>query len=132
MRLFLACLCLLAATGCAGRTPLAPTVARADRFTLAPGAIADIEGTGVRVEFVAVAGDSRCPADVVCIQLGEAVVHLRVYDGMITAYELRTGNPDRGSVTHHGLRIELVEVQPYPFSNRRIRPSEYRVTLVTR
>ena len=132
MRLFLACPCLLGATACAGKTPLGPTVARADRFTLAPGATADIEGTGVRVEFVAVAGDSRCPADVVCIQLGEAVVHLRVYDGMITAYELRTGNPDRGSVMHHGLRIELVEVQPYPFSNRRIRPSEYRVTLVTR
>jgi hypothetical protein len=107
-------------------------VTRAARFTLAPGSIATVEDAGVRVEFVGVVGDSRCPADALCIQLGEAVVHLRVYDGAITAYELRTGHPDRGAVTHHALRIELVDLQPYPFSNRRIQPSDYRATLVTR
>jgi hypothetical protein len=131
--LALFCLCLLTATGCAQRAPLGPTVSRADRFTLAPGVIADISGTGLRVEFVAVVGDSRCPADVLCIQLGEAVLHLRVYDnGIISAYELRTGNPDRGFVVHRDLRIELVDLQPYPFSNRRIQQSDYRATLITR
>jgi hypothetical protein len=127
-----ACAGLLTATACAGKTPLGPTVRRADRFTLAPGAIAVVEGEGVRVEFVGVVGDSRCPADVVCVRLGEAIVHLRVYDASITAYELRTGSADLGSVTHRDLRIELVDVQPYPFSSRRIAPADYRATLVTR
>jgi hypothetical protein len=135
MRLFLACLCLLAVTAsaCAGRTPLGPTVARADRFTLAPGAIASIQGTNVRIEFVAVVGDSRCPADALCIRLGEAIVHIRVYDGgLISAYELRIPDPAHESVTHRDLRIELVELQPYPFSSRRIEQSDYRATLITR
>jgi hypothetical protein len=36
-------------------------------------------------------------------------------------------------VTHDGLTISLVELQPYPFSSRTIEPGDYRATLrVTR
>ncbi|MGH9255486.1 MAG: hypothetical protein ACRD3C_13075 [Vicinamibacterales bacterium] len=98
---------------------------------LAPGEMAIIGGAAVRVQFVGVSGDSRCPADVFCIQGGDAVVHVRVFDsGRSTAYELHTGDSRRAAVVHRDLRIELVELQPYPFSSRTINPSDYRATLV--
>ena len=106
---------------------------RATRFSLAPGQIATVEGTGIRVEFVTVLGDSRCPADVVCVQMGEAIVQLRVNDnGLFSSYEVRTGAPERASVMHRDLRIELIDLQPYPFTARRIDPFDYRATLTTR
>jgi hypothetical protein len=131
--LILAVSCLLFATGCDEKSPVAPTVPLNQQFTLAPGASASIETTSMTVEFMRVSGDSRCPADVVCIQGGDALVEVRVRDGSTAEYELHTGDHSRAAVTHGGLRIELVQLQPYPFSSRTIQPGEYRATLtVTR
>ena len=90
-----------------------------------------IADAGISVQFVGVTGDSRCPADAFCIQGGDAVVHVRVLDtGAPNAYELHTGDSNRASVAHGGLRIELLELQPYPFSSRTINPGDYRATIV--
>lgn len=102
-------------------------------FALAPGEAAAIHGTSLRVLFQRVSGDSRCPADVVCIQGGDALVHVRAADGRAADYELHTGDASRAAVTHDGFRIELVSLQPYPFSSRVTQPDEYRAMLrVTR
>lgn len=102
-------------------------------FTLGRGESAQVEGAGVRLQFVEVTGDSRCPADAVCIQGGDALVHLRVMNGGTTAYQLHTGDGSRAAVAHQQLRIELVQLQPFPFSSRTIAPDEYRATFtVTR
>ena len=98
-----------------------------------PGDAAAIDGTDVRVRFLRVSGDSRCPADVVCIQGGDAIVHIRAGNGDTRDFELHTGDESRAAVSHEGLRIALVSLQPYPFSSRTIQPDEYRATLrVTR
>ena len=48
-------------------------------------------------------------------------------------YDLHTGDASKATVSHDGLRISLVNLQPYPFSTRRIEDGEYRATLtVTR
>jgi hypothetical protein len=131
--LILALPCLLAATACDEKSPVAPTVPLNERFTLAPGQSASIENTSVRVEFLRVSGDSRCPADAVCIQGGDALVEVRVRNGSAAEYELHTGDQSRAGVTHGNFRIELVQLDPYPFSSRTIQPGEYRATLtVTR
>jgi hypothetical protein len=98
------------------------------------GETATIEDVDLFVEFVEVSGDSRCPADAICIQGGDALVHIRVLDGRaISSYELHTGDSSRATVTHNQIRIGLVDLQPYPFSSRTIAPAEYRATLtVTR
>lgn len=125
--------CLLVATACDEKGPIGPTVPLNQRFTLAAGEVAQIEGVGLRLEFVGVTGDSRCPADVFCVQGGDAVVGVRAMNGGTTAYELHTGDSSRATVTHQTLRLELVEVQPYPFSSRTIAPGDYRATFtVTR
>lgn len=81
------------------------------------------------VKFLEVSGDSRCPADAVCVQGGDAIVKVRVSVGFTSEYELHTGDTSRATATHGSFRISLLNLQPYPFSSRTIATSEYRATL---
>ena len=118
-------------TACAG-SPTGPTTSLNTEFTLAPADVMSIDGTSLTVRFNEVSGDSRCPADALCIQGGSADVRITVQsNGSTRNYELHTG--DMRPVQHEGLTISLVQLAPYPFSSRTIRPEEYRATLkVTR
>ena len=126
MRGFIAGICLLAATACLGKATLAPTPI--DRtVVLAPGQTVQVGG-GASVGFVAVIGDSRCPIDAVCIQGGDAIVRVTLStNGTAGQRDLHTGS--MAAVTFEDLQIQLVELQPYPFSSRPFDPSEYRATV---
>src|SRR5215510_13679088 len=125
-----AALSVLLAAACADTTPTAPTVPIDRQFTLAPAEAVSIAGTSLRVQFLRVTGDSRCPADAVCILGGDAVVRIRAAsDGVDAEYELHTGDSSRATVSHAGFRIQLLSLQPYPFSSRTTQPDEYRATL---
>ena len=127
--MFVALSGLLIVAACNEPNPAGPTVRLNEQFTLAPGESAAVQDTSLRVQFVRVSGDSRCPADAVCIQGGDAIVHVRAVDTTSAAYELHTGDQARAAATHGGFRIELAQLQPYPFSSRTIAASEYRATL---
>lgn len=128
-----AVLCLWAAMACHDTRPGEPTRPIDAQLTLAPGQSSMVEGSSLRIGFVGVSGDSRCPADALCIQGGDAVVRIQVVNGATASYELHTGNESRSAVAHAGYRIALTELQPYPFSSRPIGPGDYRATLrVTR
>jgi hypothetical protein len=118
---------LVAMMAC-GSSPSAPSPVD-QNVTLAPGQAATIEGTSLSVRFDAVTGDSRCPADAICITGGDAEVHIAVTPsaGARRDYTLHTG--DMRPVRHEDLTIALVELAPYPFSARPIQPSDYRATL---
>lgn len=123
---------ILALVGC-DESLTAPTVALNQEFVLAPGEVAKVADTGFRIRFVEVQGDARCPADVVCIQAGDALVRIEVlsFGGGAQPYDLHTG--DLRPVVHEGFTIALVNLAPYPFSSKTILPDEYRATLrVTR
>jgi hypothetical protein len=121
--------CLLLATACREDTPSGPSVSLNQEFTLGPGQTASIRDSSVRVQFVGVSGDSRCPADALCVQGGDALVHIRAGEGTMAEYELHTGDESRAAIAHAGFRIQLVNLQPYPFSSRTIRPEDYRAAL---
>ena len=128
--LMFAAVCLLLGTACAENSPSGPTVPLGEQFTLAAAEPASVVGTSLRVRFLQVSGDSRCPADALCIQGGDALVHIRAeHAGDEAEYDLHTGDSSRAAARHAGFRIELVSLQPYPFSSRRIEPDEYRATL---
>lgn len=130
MRAFPLVLCLLAATACDENAPTGPTVPINQQFTLAPGDTAVIEDTGLRVQFVRVVSDSRCPGDAICVWAGDATVEVRVFDAGTREYALHTGDSSRTTVTHGDVRITLRGVQPYPFASLPpIKPADYRVTL---
>ena len=122
-------LVIVVAGGC-DESPTGPSLN--DEFTLAPGEVTTIADAGVQIRFDRVEGDSRCPADVVCVQGGDAVVRIAVLERSAERpYELHTGG--MAPVNHDGLTIVLVQLQPYPFSSRTIEAGDYRATLrVTR
>ena len=129
MRATVVVLCLLAAAAC-DESPTGPTVALDERFTLSPRTVAAVRDQDVRVQFDQVTGDSRCPADAICIQGGDALVHIRVSDRASTdAYVLHTGDSSQATIVHGSVRVALLELQPYPFSSRTIAPADYRATL---
>lgn len=131
MRVLTMAVCLLVVTTCAEKSPTGPTVSFNQQVTLAPNEVATVDGTSVRLQFVTVTGDSRCPADAFCIQGGDALVEVRASSGgnSTTTYQLHTGNSSLASATHDSVRFALVQLQPYPFSSRTISPGEYRATL---
>jgi hypothetical protein len=130
MRAWVALICLLCVTACDEKSPSGPTVPLNERFALAPGEVARINGVDLRFEFIRVTGDSRCPADAVCIQGGDALVQIRATGGSSPALlGLHTGDSSQASAAYESACITLVELQPYPFSSRTIAPDEYRATL---
>ena len=131
MRLLLWSLCLLAATAC-DQSLTSPSTPLNTEFVLAPGETMAIESVSLAITIDGVTGDSRCPADALCIQGGSADVHvIAMSDGARRAHVLKTG--DMKPVQHGDTTITLVQLSPYPFSSRTIAPNEYRATLkVTR
>ena len=127
MRLLVFGFCLLAATGC--DQPLTgPSTPLNTEFVLAPGETMGIESASLSVTFNRVAGDSRCPADALCVQGGSADVHITATSNAARReHVLKTG--DMKPVQHGDVTISLVQLAPYPFSSRTIAPDEYRATL---
>src|SRR5262245_16402320 len=118
-------------TGCSDSVT-APGGRVASQVVLAPGESARINGTVIQLHFRGVIGDSRCPADALCILGGDALVRIDVLEANGSkTYDLHTGSLQ--PVRHEDLTITLVELSPYPFSGRTIKPDDYRATLrVTR
>ena len=53
--------------------------------TVRPGEVAGYGGAALRVTFLGVEGDSRCPRDVACAWAGDAGVRLRLTRGQTNA-----------------------------------------------
>jgi hypothetical protein len=109
--------------------PTGPSAHLDEAFVLEPGQTATLQGRSVRLRFVGVTGDSRCPIDVVCNTGGDATVQISVRSGTgpDVLYELHTG--DLQPVRHGTLTITLERLAPDPFSSQTIPPEAYRATL---
>ena len=127
--LFSFCAVLLLA--CAGQAGGAGQVAAGREFKLKAGQMAAVRGERVRVRFVSVTEDSRCPVGVVCVWAGNAKVSVVVEKsgGARAAVELNTGvEPKAASAA--GYEIRLVGLSPHPRVEERIDPKQYVATLV--
>jgi hypothetical protein len=123
----------LAAAACS--SPNEPGGAFHTELTLRPGQVTAVASTPLSVGFERVASDSRCPADALCIQSGDALVVLRVsIDGRGAAdIHLRTRGGTTGenlTAVVGGYELSVGGLQPYPLSSSPIAPGDYRVTLV--
>ena len=104
-------------------------VASGPDFTLEPGQTVQLAGTGVRVTFLEVANDSRCPVDVVCVTAGDAEVRLAVVgEGEDRTVSLHTTQEPR-SAAIGAVRLELTGLLPSPRSTVTTRPEEYRARI---
>jgi hypothetical protein len=99
-------------------------------FALAVGETAVLED-GLDVRFAWLVGDSRCPADVVCVWEGNAEVAIEVAMAGKDRASLRLNtNPGFATeATYLAYTVELIGLEPYPRTDS---PTDepYRATLV--
>ena len=123
-------------SGCVKQIPQEETIATNlnNLFQLKINQIAFIDSESIKIKFLNITEDSRCPPDVVCVWTGEAIVVVNIIknDQNFGEFSLtnRRGYEDLALKNFDRYSIKLVEVQPYPKATRRTGISDYIVTLI--
>lgn len=96
-------------------------------FELKVGEQAVIESENMAVTFVGVAGDSRCPSDVVCIWAGQAsvTVAVEVNGKDMGERTLVIGADPSPSAAFGQYSVQLAGLEPYPKSGVQTNPEDY-------
>jgi len=98
-------------------------------FDIKQGDTEKIPASRLKIKFLSVVEDSRCPQGTQCIWAGNAKIKLRVTDhGRSRIFDLNTAKGAR-TYSFRGYQIKLVKVSPTPVVNEHIRRGEYIVTL---
>ena len=130
-------LVVFACCGVLGANPHSNSALQAVRpgreFKLKVGRQVTVKGTKLRIRFVAVENDSRCPSDVTCVWAGNAAVQIQL--GIGRGSKTVTLNTSKspsfvGEDEYHGYKVKLVELGPYPRSDRKIARRDYTATLL--
>jgi hypothetical protein len=134
-----ACVLLLGGQGAVygvARRAGAAQAARVGReFRIRAGRTATLAREGLRLRFVRVATDSRCPTGVDCVWAGNAEVVIEVgarNRRVSKTLRLNTNaSPERPAEDkYRTYTVKLVGLTPYPRTTRKIRQGEYTVTLL--
>lgn len=122
--------------GCTQGDVLAPAagplrdVALNQTVTLAPGEEALLQGSSLRVRFLEVRQDSRCPSTLTCVWAGRVQASLLVsHAGALHSVVLGLWEPDATAVVVGGYRVELQDVLPHPETETPIPAEDYRAVL---
>jgi hypothetical protein len=85
--------------------------------------------SGLRIKFIDMLEDSRCPRDTQCIWAGNAKIKIGLSNAGRSGkqVELNTGLKPQ-SVSYGGYEIKLIKLTPAPASNIRIRKDGYVAT----
>jgi hypothetical protein len=102
-------------------------------FVLPIGATALVDQGELRITFMEVVEDSRCPTDVTCVWEGNGKIALElVHSGIEVAVGINT-TLDPLTAEFRGYLVRMIDLDPLPISERPTDPSQYRATLrVTR
>ena len=131
------CAVLLASCGVLNAKPrpavTLKTVRLNKEFTLSEEQRVTLKGISFWIKFVAVESDSRCPSDVNCVWAGNAAVQVEVSTGRRS--KTLTFNTGRSAalvsaIEYKSYRIKLVDLSPYPRSDRKIARGDYAATLL--
>jgi hypothetical protein len=111
----------------------APRVGR--EFTIRAGRAVTLARESLRLRFVRVAADSRCPEGVDCVWAGNAEVLVEVGSRnrrVNKTLRLNTNSgPERPAEDkYRSYTVRLVRLDPHPRANRKIRQGEYTATLL--
>lgn len=107
-------------------------------FELRHGQSVTFTDAPIKLAFLGVLEDSRCPTGVVCVWEGRCVVTLSLTpeggEGQKFDLTARGGNPELAAADVHGYHVELHDVKPYPTAGApRPDASQYSVKIeVTR
>ena len=134
-----ACVVLLGGQGAVygvARRAGASQAARVGReFRIKAGRAVTLAREGLRLRFVRVTTDSRCPEEVDCVWAGNAEVLVEVSATnrrVSKTLKLNTNaSPERPAEDkYRTYTVKLVELKPYPRTTRKMRQGEYTATLL--
>ena len=135
--LAICCLVVFASSGVLAANPHSNSALEGVRlgreFRLKVGRQVTVKATKLRIRFVAVENDSRCPSGVTCVWAGNAAVRLQLGTGRGSkTVTLNTSKSPSfvGETEYQGYKVKLVELSPYPRSDRKIGRRDYTATLL--
>jgi hypothetical protein len=115
-----------ATAGCSGNV-----VSLGEEFSLRIGESAGINGEALRIKFVEVTEDSRCPTGVVCVWEGRVSCHIEIeyrgsFNRLVLSEPGSTGWPHEYVFEEYKIAYH---VEPYPQAGSEIEQEEYRLEL---
>jgi hypothetical protein len=121
---------VLLLVGCGGGAQI--RAALGQEFTLAIGQTAEITGENLKIKFLEVVEDSRCPSNVNCIWAGRVSAVVEIKDDgspykMVLTEPGLTDTPSQE--TYQGYLFSF-HVTPYPEAGKKIARDEYRLSLI--
>jgi hypothetical protein len=120
---------LLATTACSSSTGPSNAIPLDTEFQLAPAHTATVGTNGLRLRFVSVPVDTRCPIGMLCIVAGDAQVQIEAEQrGAGSTLSLSTDGLGRQAI-FLSYAVQLVELTPTPQLNQPTPQSSYRATL---
>lgn len=125
--LSLAALCLMSA-----RCERPQQVEPGDTFVLAPGQSVACKSCELGFTFAAVTEDSRCPKYTNCVWEGQASVQFQLKGAAMEetlTITARGSQVDKASASRAGYRLQLLALDPYPESGKKIAPEDYRLKM---
>ena len=113
-----------------------PAAQTRDMITIRMGQQKVDKTSGLRIKFISVVEDSRCPVDVDCIHAGNAKIKVQVVGQRSTkVFEFNTTMGPKGDMMD-GWAIYLEDLTPVPRSNKKTNPklytAKFKVTRLTR
>ena len=124
------CACFALTVGCTNRANLIQTELRQE-FSLSIGQTATITGEDLKVKFVEVVEDSRCPSDVQCPWAGRVscVIELTQNSTANKTVLTQSGLTEGYAIETYELYQLKFRVEPYPQAGKTINKSDYRLIL---
>jgi hypothetical protein len=115
---------------CCARSANEINPALGEKFTLSIGQSASIKGEDIKVRFIEVVGDSRCPQDVTCIWAGEVTSLIEISLSGATYQKALTqpglSEPPQADFQNY---VIVFDLQPYPRAEVPIENKDYRLQL---
>lgn len=85
----------------------------------------ELKNTGIKIEFLDVLEDSRCPQDVICCWAGNANVLIKIADSTFSFNSIFSPQ----SFSYKNYNIVFAKLFPYPHSQKIINKKDYIVSL---
>lgn len=105
-----------------------------NQFQMKINQTSSLESDSIKVKFLNVTADSRCPSDVTCVWEGEARILVNIikdnHDLGDFSLTTRSGVKDLSTQVFDGHSIKIVKIEPYPTSGKKISLSDYITTFL--
>ncbi|MFI5209884.1 MAG: hypothetical protein ACHQ2E_05525 [Gemmatimonadales bacterium] len=116
-------------TACSSSTGPSSAIPLDTEFELAPGHSAVVGANGLRIQFISVPLDTRCPMGVLCIVAGEAQVQISATQGTEASTLTLSTDALRRQTVFLSYSIQLIGVTPERHQDPPNPPSSYRAQL---